>query len=70
MNTSLYFNGRKTCFGSQNKALFLCTWLWGRAVLWCLEFYIINKKSKHCLIDAQEGVIVQINRLFHFKIET
>ncbi len=25
------------------KHVFFCTWLWGRAVLWCLEFYIINK---------------------------
>ncbi len=43
INTLFILNGRKTCFWSQNKApLSLCTWMWEWAVLWCLEFFIIN----------------------------
>ncbi len=42
---------------------FLSTRL-GRAVLCCLEFYIINKKKNNATLMAQEGVIVQITFSF------
>ncbi len=51
----------KPCFWPQNKARSLCTWLWGRAVLWCLEFFIINKNNHWRSMCSN-------NTLFYFKI--
>ncbi len=59
MNTWLYFKWYKNSFGVQNKALFLCTWLWGQA--WN-SIYSIKK-----LFSPQGGVIAQITYCFIFK---
>ncbi len=60
MDTYCILNGIKNSFKPQNKPPFLCAWLWRRAVLCCLEFYIINKIKNIATLVAQVGVIVLI----------